>query len=304
MTIAGYVPAIGETDLNKIIRSIRNLYENGAAAADVAAAGVVAAGPGCGLFSYVSANAVKFAPFNGNLINIAGTTYQIPSAAISGGTSSVLVDGVAGQNLAVSTVYNAYVFNNAGTPAIDWSTTGHSTDTTAGNIGVEIKTGDNSRSLIGKVRTNASGQFADAATQRFVRSWFNRQTAALIFALTSNTTSTSTSFAELTSLARLEFVSFANEIVSARFSGATSNSSTTANASSVGFNGATAEDGGIYSDVSASAVQGFSAQTVKTGLTEGYNYVTPVVRVDAGTGTWQGSANAGRRSTITAEVRP
>lgn len=28
MTIAGYVPAIGETDLDKIIRSIRNLYEN------------------------------------------------------------------------------------------------------------------------------------------------------------------------------------------------------------------------------------------------------------------------------------
>lgn len=38
MTISGYVPAIGERDLNKIVRSIRNLYENAPDTASVDAA--------------------------------------------------------------------------------------------------------------------------------------------------------------------------------------------------------------------------------------------------------------------------
>jgi hypothetical protein len=36
MTIPGYIPAIGERDLDKIVRSIRNLYENGASNDDIA----------------------------------------------------------------------------------------------------------------------------------------------------------------------------------------------------------------------------------------------------------------------------
>lgn len=34
MTIPGYIPPIGERDLDKIVRAVRNLYEGGAAAAD------------------------------------------------------------------------------------------------------------------------------------------------------------------------------------------------------------------------------------------------------------------------------
>ncbi len=37
MTIAGYVPAIGERDQDKIIRAVRNLFENGAALTDLPA---------------------------------------------------------------------------------------------------------------------------------------------------------------------------------------------------------------------------------------------------------------------------
>lgn len=120
---------------------------------------------------YVSATAIKATPFNGDKIQIAGAVYQIPSGGISAANTSVYVNGAASQNLAASTVYNVYLFNNAGTLTVDFSTTARATDTTAGNVGVQIKTGDNTRTLIGKVETNSSSQFYTNG----VISWFNRR---------------------------------------------------------------------------------------------------------------------------------
>lgn len=142
--------------------------------------------PSAGKLTYVSASQLKFAPYNGDQIKINGIYYSIPSAGIVGlGNASVFVNGVAGQNLVQSTLYYVYCFNNGGILTADFSTTGHATSTQAGNVGTEIKNGDNTRSLIGLIYTSSGspGIFVDATATRWVRSWFNSPT---IFALTSD----------------------------------------------------------------------------------------------------------------------
>lgn len=161
--------------LTKIGISANNLVQLNASGQYPAASGELVTGintSGQCVLSYVSGTAIKLSPKNGNRIIIAGSPYAIPSAGISSGnpaTASNFLNGVANQTLAASTLYYVYAFNNSGTLALDFSTTGHSADTTAGNIGVEIKTGDNSRTLVGMVYTNATPAF----TSVLVRSWFN-----------------------------------------------------------------------------------------------------------------------------------
>jgi hypothetical protein len=150
----------------------RVVVHDGATAGGWPAARIAEVSPQCGRLSYVSATQIKFAPFNGGSIKIAGLLYPIPSAGITAANTSVYVNGVAGQNLAAATLYYVYLFNNAGTLTIDFSTTAYATDTTTGNVGVVIKSGDNTRSLVGWLYTNGSGGFGTGPLLN-VNSWFN-----------------------------------------------------------------------------------------------------------------------------------
>jgi hypothetical protein len=171
----------------------------------------------CGYFSFTSTTAVKFAPYKGGVIQIAGTIYNIPAAGIVAANTGVYVNGVAGQNLAASTTYYVYVFNNAGVLTIDFSTTGHATDTTVGNVGTEIKSGDPTRSLVGMIRTTTGAVFADGSAQRFTLSWFNRQTKVCAAGIGNNTT-TSTTFVQMGS-GICEVVAWATEAINMRLDG-------------------------------------------------------------------------------------
>jgi hypothetical protein len=140
--------------------------------------------PACGMLRVATASpsaSLGFYPFKGNLIKINGSIYPIPAAGIISGATGVYVGGVAGQSLAVSTFYYVYLFNNAGTLTFDFSTTSHATSTTAGNVGVEIKAGDDTRSLIGIIYTGPSltTAFYDDIATRYTRTWFNRTPVSL-----------------------------------------------------------------------------------------------------------------------------
>jgi hypothetical protein len=124
-----------------------------------------------GYFTFISATSVQFQPYNGDLIKINGVVYQIGGSSISGANTSVFVNGTGSSNLAASTLYYVYVFNNSGTLTIDFSTTAYVISTTAGNVGTIIKSGDDTRTLVGLVFTNGSAQFATANTV----SWFNKK---------------------------------------------------------------------------------------------------------------------------------
>src|SRR5258706_1913810 len=142
-----------------------------------------------GRLTYVSTTALLFAPFFGGYININGVLYGIPSAGIAGlANTNVFIDGIAGQNLGANTTYFVYAFNNSGTITADFSTTGHVTSSTAGNTGTEIKSGDDTRSLIGVIRTDGSNHFQDIASARGVASWFNRRRRSIVATINNNST--------------------------------------------------------------------------------------------------------------------
>jgi hypothetical protein len=171
----------------------------------------VTVAPYHGRLVWVSATQLKFVPYGGTLIKVAGTLYTIPAAGITIANTGVYVSGVAGQNLAANTVYYLSLFVNSGTLTAHFGTIGHSTDTTAGNAGVEIVTGNNLYSVIGLVRTNASSQFQDTADFRGVLSWFNRRNLMLAGASTGGTGTTSASMVEIASAARVYFLNWADE---------------------------------------------------------------------------------------------
>lgn len=100
--------------------------------------------------------------YQGNLLTINGVAQTIPAAGVS------LAPGVAVAN----TLYYIYAYMSTGVMTLEFSTTGHSTDATTG---VEIKTGDATRTLVGMARPTAGPVWVDSATQRFVISWFNRR---------------------------------------------------------------------------------------------------------------------------------
>ena len=129
-----------------------------------------------GVLRYVDANTLSYLPFNGNQIKINGAWRTIPTTGIVGlGRTGVFVAGVAGQNLAAGTRYFVYAFMNGSVITADYSTTTHATSLTPGNAGVEIKSGDDTRTLIGMVGTRVgTSDFIDIPAQRWVRSWANR----------------------------------------------------------------------------------------------------------------------------------
>jgi hypothetical protein len=188
----------------------------GATGATGTVTGVKVPAPQCGHLFAQTGTLISFQPYAGELIRIQGVDYSIPSGGIGGNNTGCYIDGSIG-NLAASTVYYVYVFNNAGTPTIEFSTTAPAWDTTPGNIGVLCKSTTNTRSLIGMVKTTASGQFTDSGLSRLVLSYFNRRPRYAVASLGNNST-TSTTPAQLAS-GYVEFLTWNDEEVHAWVSG-------------------------------------------------------------------------------------
>lgn len=230
----------------------------------------------CGILTRASSTQIKFAPLNGDKIKISGTFYSIPSAGVTANNTSVYVDGVSGQNLTGSTVYLVCLFNNAGTLTIDFrSTVTHAPSTTAGNVGTEIATGLDSRSVIGLVRTlPTTANFADSATQRLVLSWFNRRTKSLANAFTTARTTASGSLVEVNTEIRCEFLTWADEDVTARITGnANNNTNAGVHVTDVVFDGSGATDACRVDQTTANQDSAICA-TKRAALSEGYHYAT------------------------------
>jgi hypothetical protein len=172
---------------------------------------------------YVGTTSIALVPAGGTAIVINGTFYQIPSAGVSSPLTGVTVGGVASQNLAANTVYDVFVYSNAGTVTFDfWNASTpaqHMTDTTAGNVGVEVRnanptgsaTPDSTRTYVGKIATNAVPNFQLQSVG--VISWFNRKNQAISVANASAFTATTDVLTELTSTLRCTFLTFGDETV-------------------------------------------------------------------------------------------
>ena len=130
--------------------------------------------PGQCYLARTSATNLRLSPYNGQLVPVAGAMQAIPAAGINVANTSITLNGVGGQNLAANAGY--LVALNQSNQLEFWTlATGHTASSTAGNIGTEIITGQNTKTLVGMVFTNASSQFVDTDGSLYVLSWFNRK---------------------------------------------------------------------------------------------------------------------------------
>jgi hypothetical protein len=111
----------------------------------------------------LSGSTLVLTPRDGNKLNIAGKLYKIPAAGVT----------LAAAGAVANTTYYIYAYMAANVMTLEYSTTGHSQDA---NTGVEIKTGDSSRTLVGMGRATATASFTapNASTVTCI-SWFNRR---------------------------------------------------------------------------------------------------------------------------------
>ena len=243
---------------------------------------------GAGRLTYVSSTQIKFAPYNGQWVKVGGVWRQIPSAGVTGGTTGVYVNGASGQNL-VNNMYWVYLWDNAGTPTVDYSpNVGHATSSTAGNIGTEIKSGDDSRSLIGLVHVDSSLHFNDSAGFRGVASWSNRCLKSVQGASTVGTSGTSTSWAEISTASRVLLLSFADDTVFVTLHGAGAHATAGGTIyTSIGANGAQTGAASLLTSAAASAYVGVSGLIAFAPSEATMNYFSPwYLMVTAGTGTF------------------
>jgi len=237
-----------------------------------------------------SGSNLVLSPFNGNLLTINSVAYEIPDAGVS-----LAPSGVATGNL----VY-IYAYMVSSTMTLEYSSTAYAAQA---GTGVKIKSGDATRTLVGIAYATSGPVWVDSAAQRYTRSWFNDPGIAGLSSFSANRTTTSTSFTEINSEIRAEFLAWSGEIIDVFLNGAfgSADNSVTA-ATSVGIDGTTAEDAvaQFASTSTGTTTLGsvLSLALSKTGLSEGYHYATLIGKTSAGTCTWLGSGTAGARCTL------
>jgi hypothetical protein len=215
-------------------------------------------------------------PVNGNRLTVNGVTCTIPAAGVS----------LAPTGLAVGTLYYVYAVATAGViTSLEASTTAHATSATAGNIGLEIKSGDDTRTLVGMARVITGPAWQDTLAQRYVRSWFNDRGIETSVAFTTSRTVTVTAAAEVHTEIRNELLLWAGETLSMFLAGAGNNSSLgPANWVGIAIDSTTViEPGGTYFNSAVAAyAQSLSATNHRTGLAEGYHFITLLAWVSSG----------------------
>lgn len=230
--------------------------------------------------SYQSSTALILTPYNGNTIVINGQVVTIPSAGVTLSNS-----GISG-----GTLYYIYAYLNSGVLTLEYSTTGHSTDTTTG---VEIKTGDATRTLVGMAYGFTGSVWAGGP---YTLSYFNRREITAVAMFSADRSTGSTIFGEINSEIGITWLTWADEKVKFSVIGGCQNSATAQTRTSIGVDGVvenvrTAMSGTNVSNLSLLHSNNFS---------EGVHYSSIFGRVgSASTGTWQGTSGVETTQQVT-----
>jgi len=142
----------------------------------------------------LSGGNLRLGRLNGQLLTINGAHYSIPSAGVT----------LAATGLTPGTAYYIYAYMNSGTMTLEASTTVPVADTTTG---MQIKTGDATRALVGLWMADTGPTWSTIACQG--ASWFNPVPKMSAGAVASPNTTSTASLTELATNARLDFVTFA-----------------------------------------------------------------------------------------------
>jgi hypothetical protein len=216
-------------------------------------------------------------PKEGNTLVINSAVQLVPDAGVTLGVGG----------LAASTTYFVYAFMNSGTMTLEAVATGHSTQA---GTGVEIKTGDATRTLVGMGRTNGSTAWQDDSTLVGVLSYFNRRNKGVINQAGATGTS-SLGATELSSAARFNFLVWADESVHVAGHGTVNNSSG-ATQSELFLSLDSTGGSDVRTFFNNGAVTGGGSLHIpwasgwhKSGLSEGFHFITITELVSGGSAT-------------------
>lgn len=224
--------------------------------------------------SVASVTSLVLSPYNGNTIIINGAPRQIPSGGVT----------VTNSGVTANSLRYVYAYMSGSTMTLEVVTTGHST----GTDGVEIKTGDPSRSLVGMIYSNASSQFVDTPSSRQCLSWFNRRSINGSATNSSNASTASSTPAPIAGY-QVDFLSWADESVFASVSGTATTSGANQTITSFINIDVTTNGGPAFSLLSPSTglIQGGFALNFCKDVTEGRHSAYLLGRITSGgTGTW------------------
>jgi hypothetical protein len=237
----------------------------------------------------LSSGNVVLTPLNGNLLSINGVQCTVPHAGVS----------LAPTGLSVGTLYYIYATQSGGViNALVASTTAHSISTTAGNKGVAILTGNDNYTLVGMVYVVSGPAFADSATQRLVRSWFNRNSKPLQGSSLGSSAGLNATIQEVSSNLRVGFLVWTGEVVSLKggigYYSSVSGSIIAAELNLDGSNAGPSEV--INTDGSGHVIP--MAVFYEVSPAEGYHYVTIFASLSSG------SASFYNNTVVTGSIHP
>lgn len=227
---------------------------------------------------------------NGLGLTINGVAYAIPAVGVT----------LAPTALSVGTTYYIYAYMNAGVMTLEASAATHATDTTTG---MEIKSGDATRSLVGMARVITGPAWSDTFAQRFVASYYNRRPIEMRTVLAASQVVSTATYGEISSTLRLEFLQWLGESAQFNFQGAMLGSlANSVYSTQLSYDSATTTSES-YSDVQAYAVNAWLNPACNlvgsANATEGYHLVTPLARQSGGaTATYVGGSSSGGRCVV------
>jgi len=226
-----------------------------------------------------STTSISLQRYQGALIPINGANVTIPSAGVS----------LSNTGLTAGTLYYVYAFLSSGTLTLEAVTTTHATDTATG---VEIKSGDATRTLVGMVYMGAGtpGTFVDSVTARTCLNWANRVDLDMANAFsTSRTSAGNVSWSEINSEIELTFLTWASEAVGLFATGTSSNATAgqaTGTAIAVDTTNTPLAVSGFTNVSGQGSLRGCIALSYVARLSEGKHFATLLALVSGGTATW------------------
>lgn len=270
MELLNVVEAAGETPskttYNQVLTAIETLIQQ-------------RTGHGQCRLSVASATSLVLKPYNGNSVIVNGVPLQLPSAGVS----------IANTGLAASTVYYVYLAGTTTSPSLVLSTTGH---VTASN-GVEVMNTDATKTLVGMVWANASGQFSPSAAgnRLLCRSWFNRS-GTFDNITTASFNITNTSIAEISSTMRINFLCWADEATQVFTDGLIQNNTAGSNITVAGYiDGSSVTPTQAFTSPAANQGSPYNVGSVQQYSEAALHYYTLYGQVNGNTGTLTQNVN-------------
>lgn len=203
---------------------------------------------------------------------INGVSQVIPSAGVT----------LANTGLTAATLYYIYAYMDGATMTLEASATGHAQHTD----GVEIKSGDATRSLVGMVYTGA-GTPGTFQTVPYILSWYNRMARYAHATYATDRSSTVVPFTEMSASERAYFLVWESTPIELGFVGSvtcTQGSGVTVRMC-VGIDGVACGSGLAFTGTGYNSLASFNYVGISTGPSEGLHYALGMGGIYAGSST-------------------